>query len=43
MTGPEIVTKAWEEFDAWVEAQSDEVQAMDILDHIDLYAREASE
>lgn len=32
---------AYDMFDAWLAAQSDEVQELDLLEQIDLYAAEA--
>ncbi|WP_154668617.1 hypothetical protein [Rhizobium leucaenae] len=38
MTGNEIVELAIVEFDAWVAAQSDEVQELDVIRQAELYA-----
>lgn len=41
MAGEMLTKRAWAEFDAWVAKQSDEVQALSILEQIDLYTMEA--
>ena len=39
--GPEIVSAAFDMFDAWRARQSDEVRDMDLLEQVTLYAEAA--
>ena len=39
LLGWEVAERAYAEFDAWLAVQPDEVQDMDLLDQIDLYAK----